>query len=223
MSRYGAGARFYDVLSGERPVYRTGRLRGIAALHLRPGARVLDVGCGTGLNLEPVLDHVGPSGGVLGVDRSPAMLARAKARVSRQSWVNVDLRASDASQLTQIIGDREGFDAAIFTYSLSIIDGWQDCYDQALAALRPGGRIAVVDMALPTGAWRILWPLARLACFTGGADPYRAPWNRLLTSTDETMHEIITGGHVHIAAGTRAALRSSREPGTSSPSPHDHR
>lgn len=163
MSRYGAGARFYDVLSGERPVYRAGRLRGIAALHLRPGAKVLDVGCGTGLNLEPVLDHVGPSGGVLGVDRSPVMLARAQARVSKRGWVNVDMRAGDASQLPRIIGHREGFDAAIFTYSLSIIDEWQNCHDQAVAALRPGGRIAVVDMALPTGAWRVLWPLARTA------------------------------------------------------------
>lgn len=76
---------------------------------------MLDIGCGTGLNLEPVLDHVGASGGVLGVDRSPAMLARAQARVSRRGWVNVDLRAGDASQLSRITGDRVGFDAAIFT------------------------------------------------------------------------------------------------------------
>lgn len=180
-------------------------MRGIAALDLHPGDQVLDVGCGTGLNLEPIIDRVGPNGATLGVDRSTAMLAQARARISKRGWSNGDLRAGDASKLSAILGDRSGFDAAIFTYSLSIIDDWQDCFDQALAALRPGGRMAIVDMALPTGGWRILRPLARLACFTGGADPHRAPWNRLLKSTEQTTHEIIIGGHVHIAAGMRPA------------------
>lgn len=202
LARYSRGARFYDVLSGEGAVYRAGRLRGIAALHLSPGARVLDVGCGTGLNLAPVLSRIGPAGRVLGVDRSDAMLAQARALVVRRSWVNVDLRAGDAGRLARIVGDAAGFDAAIFTYSLSIIDEWKDAFDQAIGLLRPGGRIAVVDMAIPVGRWRVLWPLARLACFTGGADPYRAPWNRLLTATEQTTHEVIKGGHIHIATGT---------------------
>lgn len=210
LPRYGVGARFYDVLSGERPVYRAGRLRGIAALDLRPDARVLDVGCGTGLNLAPLLGRVGPSGRVVGVDRSDAMLDQARARVARRGWVNVELRAGDAGRLVGIVGDAAGFGAAIFTYLLSIIDAWQDAYDQALGLLRPGGRIAVVDMAMPTRPWRVLWRLARLACVTGGADPYRAPWNRLLAATEHTTHEVIKGGHIHIAAGTRAAARTVR-------------
>lgn len=207
LSRYRWGARFYDVLSGE-PVYRPGRLRGIGALDLRPGACVLDVGCGTGLNLAPLLSRVGPAGRVLGVDRSDAMLAQARARVARCGWGNVELRAGDAGRLARIVGDVAGFDAVVFSYSLSIIDAWQDAFDQALGLLRPGGRIAVVDMAMPTGRWRVWWPLVRLACFTGGVDPYRAPWNRLLAATEHTTHEVIRGGHVHVAAGTRAAART---------------
>lgn len=38
----------YDIVSGERPVYRAGRVLGVERAQLRPGARVLDVGCGTG-------------------------------------------------------------------------------------------------------------------------------------------------------------------------------
>ena len=208
LRRYGLGARVYDVVSAERSVYRVGRERGISALDLQRGFRVLDVGCGTGLNLAPLLGRVGAGGAVLGVDRSVAMLGRARSKVAAGDWRNVELRCGDAARIADIAGDAAPFDAVLFTYSLSIIDGWEEAFDQALGLLRPGGRIAVVDMSMPTGRWRVLWPLARLACFTGGADPYRAPWNRLLASTEEPMHETVKGGHIHLAAGTRPCTAS---------------
>ncbi|MGP3770695.1 class I SAM-dependent methyltransferase [Streptomyces sp. SDT5-1] len=49
----------------------------VAALELRPGARVLDAGCGTGRALAPLRAAVGPSGTVLGADLTLAMLERA--------------------------------------------------------------------------------------------------------------------------------------------------
>lgn len=203
MPRYGFGARFYDVLSGERAVYQAGRVLGISRLGLRAGARALDVGCGTGLNLPLLVDRVGPQGAVVGVDASDAMLAQARARVARQGWRNVEVRRGDAGRLAEVTDGAAPFDAVLFTYSLSIIGEWQAAFDQALALLRPGGRIVVVDLALPRGRWRIFWPLARLACFTGGVDPYRAPWQRLLEMTDDTSHAVLRGGHIHVAAGTR--------------------
>lgn len=51
-----------------------------AALGLRPGDRVLDAGCGTGRALAPLRSAVGPAGTVLGIDLTPAMLDRARAR-----------------------------------------------------------------------------------------------------------------------------------------------
>ncbi|MET9680061.1 class I SAM-dependent methyltransferase [Streptomyces coeruleorubidus] len=49
----------------------------VAELGLRPGDRVLDAGCGTGRALPPLRAAVGPSGVVLGVDLTPAMLREA--------------------------------------------------------------------------------------------------------------------------------------------------
>ncbi|MFJ8795022.1 class I SAM-dependent methyltransferase [Streptomyces sp. NPDC102462] len=49
----------------------------VADLGLRPGDRVLDAGCGTGRALPPLRAAVGPSGLVVGVDLTPAMLAEA--------------------------------------------------------------------------------------------------------------------------------------------------
>ncbi|MEV0323736.1 class I SAM-dependent methyltransferase [Streptomyces sp. NPDC050658] len=57
------------------PAYRAAA----AELGLRPGGRVLDAGCGTGRALPALRDAVGPSGTVLGVDLTPAMLEAAVA------------------------------------------------------------------------------------------------------------------------------------------------
>lgn len=203
LRRYGPAARFYDVLSGERPVYRAGRVVGIDRLGLRSGDRVLDVGCGTGLNFPLLRQAVGATGVVVGVDLSVAMLARAEARIRRHAWTNVGVRHADAALLHDAVRDEELFDAALFTYSLSIMNGWEDAWEQALGSLRPGGRIAVVDLALPTGWGRLLSPMARLACFTGGVDPHRAPWRRVAGDTDDVFETMLRSGHVHVAAGTK--------------------
>lgn len=62
-------SRFPD----DGPAYRAAATE----LRLRPGGRVLDAGCGTGRALPALREAVGPSGIVLGVDLTPAMLEAA--------------------------------------------------------------------------------------------------------------------------------------------------
>jgi demethylmenaquinone methyltransferase/2-methoxy-6-polyprenyl-1,4-benzoquinol methylase len=200
--RYTVGARVYDAVSLEWPVYRPGRRSGVEMLRLHPGDRVLDIGCGTGLNLPLLTAAVGPAGAVCGVDLSASMLARAAARVRRHGWANVSLVRADAStdDLAAVVGAGP-FDAALFTYSLSVIGDGGSAWASALAATRPDGRLAVVDLAMPTGGWRALAPLARLACFTGGVDLQRRPWRWVERDCRDVGRRTLRGGHIQVAAG----------------------
>src|SRR5262245_34907059 len=88
IGKYSRRAAGYDATCGPtRPI----RERTVAALGLRAGQRVLDVGCGTGLSLALLRDAVGAEGKVFGFDQSPEMLAQARARVAMSGWHNVTL------------------------------------------------------------------------------------------------------------------------------------
>lgn len=200
LARYSPGARVYDVVSMERWIYRPGRCAAIAGLQLRRGNRVLDVGCGTGLNFALLADAVGPTGHIVGVDASPSMLRQARRRLDRNPWQHVTLLSGDAARLEDLVDGR--FDAVLFTYSLAVIENWRTAWEQAVRLLDPGGRIAVVDTALPTGRWRWLAPLALLALFTGGVDRSRQVWRQVDTMTD-ARHVVLQGGHVHVAVGRK--------------------
>lgn len=197
--RYGSGAALYDLISGERPVYRVGRVSAINLLNLQEGDRILDIGCGTGLNFPHLRERIGRSGHIVGVDASDSMLAQAQRKV--HSGESVDLVHGDAGGLESLVSQWT-FDAVIVTYALSIIPRWRSAWAGARACTRAGGRMAIVDLALPQGVGRLLEPAARFACFTGGVDLSRRPW----TLAQDELEDVTVGshrwGHVVLAVGT---------------------
>ncbi len=208
--RYTSFAPAYDVLSGEWPLYRVGRVTGIGALGLRLGAVVLDIGCGTGLNIPLIRAAVGPAGRIVGVDASANMLAQARAKADRRGWLNIDLAQADATTLTPgwlnrrlgPAGRPDGADAVLFTYSLSVMTNWPGAWLAATAAARPRARVAIVDMRTPTGPATALAPLARLACLLGGSDITTHPWTALEQECTDVQAWSLRGGHIQVRAGT---------------------
>lgn len=208
--RYTWFAPAYDVLSVEWPIYRAGRITGISALRLRPGALVLDIGCGTGLSFPLLQQAVGRTGRIVGVDASTDMLAQAGAKAERRGWMNIDLENADATTLTpgwlngRLGPERgpDGAEAVLFTYSLSLMRDWPEAWRAATAAAQPGARVAVVDMQTPTGPATLFAPLARLACALGGSDITAHPWTALEQECTDVQAWSLRGGHIQVRAGT---------------------
>ena len=206
---YEAAARFYDAFSGEGLVYSAGRQRGIALLGLRPGDTVLDLGCGTGLNFALLVAAVGPTGTVIGLDRSADMLQVARRRVEENGWASVHLIEADATTFDPALVAADlpaaahgHVDAVFSSYALSVIGNWPPAWKRMRALLKPGGRAGIVDMQLPVGRGRLFSPLARLFASLGGADLTTRPWTVLEREGVQVQSESVRGGHIRVVVGT---------------------
>lgn len=90
--KYDLAVKLYRLIGLHIERYRS---RAVELLRLKPGDCVVDLGCGTGLNFPLLIQNIGPEGRLIGVDFSSEMLARARKRVDRSGWKNVELIESD--------------------------------------------------------------------------------------------------------------------------------
>jgi ubiquinone/menaquinone biosynthesis C-methylase UbiE len=204
MRRYRLLARAYDVVSAE-PVYRAGRRAALGRIAAAAPRRVLDLGCGTGLNLPLLAEAVGPDGLLVGVDRSPAMTRVAEAKVRGRDGAAVAFVHADATALEEslpdALADAAPFDAVVATYALSLMPDPRAAWRGVRILLRPGAAVAVVDMQRPSGRYAPLSPLARLACLLGGADIDRRPWTTVVPDLTDVVRSEHRGGHVVAVTG----------------------
>lgn len=105
------------------------------AARISPGARVLDVACGTGVVTVEAAQRVGPTGAVVGLDVNEGMLAVARLKAPRLEW-----RHGRAEALPFETGT---FDAVTSQFALMFFDDRPAALAEMLRVLRPGGRMAV--------------------------------------------------------------------------------
>ncbi len=177
-AQYDRVAPWYRALSPLFLINPLMRRKAVAAMGLRPGDAALEVGVGSGRNLPYLLDAVGPSGSLVGVDLSAGMLAEARKLLARRGAANVNLIESSAATVDY---ERE-FDAVLFSLSYSAMpaDVRPQALDRAWAALCPGGRLVVLDGGVSRSRLRpLLAPIARQLVKLGPGDPTTRPWDDL--------------------------------------------
>lgn len=118
---------------------RIGR-RTVERLRLPAGAKVLDVGCGTGASALPAAETVGPSGTVTGVDLAARLLDRARTKARKQGLSNVDFRQADMTSLGYPDGS---FDAVVSVFSIFFVPDMEGLVRELWRMVRPGGKLAV--------------------------------------------------------------------------------
>jgi phosphatidylethanolamine/phosphatidyl-N-methylethanolamine N-methyltransferase len=110
----------------------------IRALNIAPGAKVLEVGVGTGLALDAYPPHCQ----VLGVDLAPDMLEHAQERIDRNGWRHVTVQEMDAMNLK--LAD-DAFDFVMAFHVVSVVPDAARLMREAARVCKPGGRIVVIN------------------------------------------------------------------------------
>ena len=206
-------APVYDVMNRVMTAGLDGRWRRLAVKEVVwPGDRVLDVCCGTG---DFAVEAERRGGRVVGLDFSERMLERARGKSGTIEWVQ-----GDALALPFSLGE---FDVVTVGFGVRNLDDLERGLQELVRVLRPGGRIAVLEITRPRGLLRpffrvwldVLVPLAGRFLPGGKAYTYlpasvrRFPGpedlSRLLEGAGfrDVHYRVLGGGSVALHTGVR--------------------
>jgi ubiquinone/menaquinone biosynthesis C-methylase UbiE len=118
---------------------RYGR-RTVERLNLSPGARVLDICCGTGASAIPAAEAVGPRGSVLGVDLAEHLLELAREKAKQRGLANFEFRHGDMLDLGL---EESSFDAVVCVFGIFFVPDMHAAVRMLWKLVRPGGKLAI--------------------------------------------------------------------------------
>ncbi|MDX2218699.1 MAG: methyltransferase domain-containing protein [Burkholderiales bacterium] len=152
---------FYAPQANRYDHFRARLLHGREALldlvDVWPGDRVVELGGGTGSNLDRLGKRLARLESYDLVDLCPSLLNVARERSRHFPTANIRVHEADATTWRPAAPA----DVVLFSYSLTMIPNWEAALDNALAMLKRGGKLAVVDFHLAqdlspaiAGFWR---------------------------------------------------------------------
>jgi ubiquinone/menaquinone biosynthesis C-methylase UbiE len=144
-----------------------------AALQLEEGCHVLDVGCGTGEDVQALARIVGPKGWVVGVDNSETMVAEARKR-AEGSDLCAEYRPGDIYQLDF---PDNAFDACRADRVFQHLDDPGRALAEMVRVCKPGGRVLAIDpdygtLAIDSSNLALTRKIENFIC-----DSHRNPWS----------------------------------------------
>lgn len=104
-----------------------------------PGFKILDVGCGTGVLIPFLIEKIGSSGVIIGLDIAEKMLERAREKFPKSLFPTVKFVHADIMNFESL----DKFDLIIFYSVFPHIQEKQKCIEKAASMLTPGGKLAI--------------------------------------------------------------------------------
>jgi SAM-dependent methyltransferase len=191
-----------------------------AIASLKPDEIVLDLGAGAGFDCFLAARQVGPSGRVIGIDMTPAMLEKARNNSAKAGFQNVEFRLGEIEHLP--VADAS-VDVIISNCVINLSPDKSAVFDEAFRVLKPGGRLAISDVvALKPLPDTLANSVAAYACCISGA-PTTESLEVMLSSSgfsdigitiNEQSHEFIrdwlpdSGAEEYVASATIQASKN---------------
>ena len=197
LAQYARRARFYDLeLIALEPI----RTLAISRLRLNRGDTVIDVGCGTGLSLAPLRRRVGAEGKIIAIEQSADMIERARGRVRRYGWDNIELLQAPVED-AQIPSHA---DAALFHFTHDILRT-PAAVENVVEHLKPGARLVASGLkwARPMFSPANLMVLPAAMMSVTSLEGLTAPWSNLAKHADIIDVEPLLGDGAYIAIARR--------------------
>ncbi|HEY6299149.1 MAG TPA: methyltransferase domain-containing protein [Candidatus Binatus sp.] len=195
LRQYRSRARIYDL---ELFLFEPVRQRSIELLRLKDGDRVLDVGCGTGLSFTALENLVGADGSIVGIEQSPEMIERARARADDNNWRNIEFVSASVEEAAIPYAA----DAALFHFTHDIMRT-PKAVGNVVSHLKPGARVVAAGLkwapvrTMPLNLF--VWNAALRS--TSTLEGLARPWSNLETILQELEVEQMLGGTVYVARG----------------------
>lgn len=133
---YSEFAHLYDNIFGR--IFSSRLKRVITELNIPKGARVLELGVGTGTSFPAYPLHCE----VIGIDLAPDMLARARGKIKENRWTHLKVLEMDALHLD--FAD-DSFDYVMAFHVVTVVPNPIRMIDEAKRVCRPGGKIVIVN------------------------------------------------------------------------------
>lgn len=203
ISYYDKFSKVYDWLS-PKWYYHNARNCAIQQLQLKQGQSVLNLPCGTGQNFEYFQKYLQGTGLVIGIDLSDGMLAKAKMKMAKNNWENIQIYKGNATQInTNWIATNlttpVKVDAVLCDLGLSGFPQWKMIIDNLLELLKPDGVLVIMDWYLPKPTLR-----GDFVKWIGGGEVNRPIYQYLETKVaDFSVDTSFNRGGVFVATGIK--------------------
>ena len=137
----------------------------LATSSVQDGDRVLDLGCGTGLDLLLAAEKVGATGSVIGIDMNEDMLKKAQENIDQSLFENIELRKGMIEDLPIESGS---IDWVISNCVINLSSDKEKAFTEIARVLKPNGQMLVSDIVSENMPWWVKQSGILTAACAGG-------------------------------------------------------